>query len=412
MLRNQTLLIIGKVWPEPASSAAGSRMMQLVRLFQNDGWEITFATAAAESDYAEDLKSQGIETAVIELNDSSFDRFIQKLNPGAVLFDRFMTEEQFGWRVAEQCPGALRVLDTEDLHCLRAARQKAWKSGREFTPERLLEEETAMREMASIFRCDLSLIISEAEVNLLKNLFGIRNELIYYLPFLLDEEVPNDLPSFEERSGFVSIGNFLHEPNRNAVLWLKEEIWPLIRKLIPDAELHIYGAYPSQKVFQFHQPGDGFFVKGRAEDALSVLSQARVLLAPLRFGAGLKGKLMEAMRCGTPSVTTSVGAEGMAGEMPWCGFIENEAGSFARAASRLCQNIDVWNRSRKKGFEILSHRFRKELFAETFMNRIKHLQSDLREHRLKNFTGSMLMHHTAASTKYLSKWIEEKNRPD
>ncbi len=412
MQRNQTLLIIGKVWPEPASSAAGSRMMQLIRLFQNDGWEITFVSAAAESEHAADLKSKGIGTASIQLNNSSFDRFIQKLTPGAVVFDRFMTEEQFGWRVAEYCPGALRILDTEDLHCLRTARQKAWKSGCEFKPELLLNEETAKREIASILRCDLSLIISEAEMDLLKNLFGIGEELIYYMPFLLDIKKTEEHPAYDERSGFISIGNFLHEPNWNAVIWLKEEIWPLIRKNMPDAELNIYGSYPSQKVFQLHQPDDGFFVKGRAEEALSVIRKARVLLAPLRFGAGLKGKLIEAMQCGTPSVTTSVGAEGMAGEMPWCGFIEDDAGSFAKAASRLCQNIDIWNSSREKGSEILKRRFRRESFEKSFLDRIKYLQSGLREHRMKNFIGSILMHHTTASTKYLSKWIEEKNRPD
>ena len=224
MQRNQTLLIIGKVWPEPASSAAGSRMMQLIRLFQNDGWEITFVSAAAESEHAADLKSKGIGTASIQLNNSSFDRFIQKLTPGAVVFDRFMTEEQFGWRVAEYCPGALRILDTEDLHCLRTARQKAWKSGCEFKPELLLNEETAKREIASILRCDLSLIISEAEMDLLKNLFGIGEELIYYMPFLLDIKKTEEHPAYDERSGFISIGNFLHEPNWNAVIWLKEEI--------------------------------------------------------------------------------------------------------------------------------------------------------------------------------------------
>jgi len=114
--------------------------------------------------------------------------------------------------------------------------------------------------------------------------------LIYYLPFMLDNISQDDfikMPSFEERRHFVSIGNFLHEPNWDAVQHLKKDIWPLIRKQLPEAELHIYGAYPSQKVFELHNEKEGFIIKGRAQDANQVIGNARLLLAPIRFGAGL-----------------------------------------------------------------------------------------------------------------------------
>ncbi|MBC7607183.1 MAG: glycosyltransferase, partial [Burkholderiales bacterium] len=102
----QTVLIIGFVWPEPNSSGAGTRMMQLIALFQQQGWIVTFACAAGDSDFMFDLASIGVEKVNIALNDSAFDKFIASLNPTIVLFDRFMVEEQFGWRVAEQCPQA------------------------------------------------------------------------------------------------------------------------------------------------------------------------------------------------------------------------------------------------------------------------------------------------------------------
>lgn len=117
-----TLLIIGFVWPEPNSSAAGGRMLQLITQFQQQGFSITFACPAMDSDFMADLSSLNIDKKSIALNCSSFDTFIRELNPAVVLFDRFMIEEQFGWRVAENCPDALRILDTEDLHCLRLAR--------------------------------------------------------------------------------------------------------------------------------------------------------------------------------------------------------------------------------------------------------------------------------------------------
>src|SRR5699024_7195355 len=117
-------------------------------------------------------------------------------------FDRFITEEQFGWRVAEQCPQTLRILDTEDLHCLRRARKKAINEERSFAPEDLLNEETAKREIASIFRCDLSLVISEYELKLLQDLFKIDKTLLHYLPFMLDpigKDTVRSWPAFDER---------------------------------------------------------------------------------------------------------------------------------------------------------------------------------------------------------------------
>jgi len=93
------LLIIGFVWPEPNSSAAGGRMMQLISLFKEEGYDITFASPAMESVYKVDLEALDVEKKSISLNSSSFDVFIKELNPSVVLFDRFMIEEQFGWRV-------------------------------------------------------------------------------------------------------------------------------------------------------------------------------------------------------------------------------------------------------------------------------------------------------------------------
>ena len=115
----KSLLIIGSVWPEPKSSAAGGRMMHLIKCFQELHWKICFASPASDSEFAVNLDDFNIQKERIVLNDDSFDVFIRDLNPNAVLFDRFMMEEQFGWRVAQNCPDALRILDTEDLHFLR-----------------------------------------------------------------------------------------------------------------------------------------------------------------------------------------------------------------------------------------------------------------------------------------------------
>ncbi|WP_426429912.1 glycosyltransferase [Winogradskyella sp. HB-48] len=413
------LLIIGFVWPEPKSSAAGSRMLQLIEQFLNQDFDITFACAAKTSDNTYDVSQLGLKTQTILLNDSSFDEFISQLKPNVVLFDRFMVEEQYGWRVAEQCPNALRILDTEDFHGLRKARELALKEGVDVTVEHL-QNDTTKREIASIYRCDLSLIISEAEIDILTQKFNIDESLLYYLPFLL-EPIPeykiNDLPTFEERQHFITIGNFLHPPNYDAVLYLKQTIWPIIRQKLPKAELHIYGAYESQKVTQLHNEKEGFLIKGFAEDVNVVMQQAKICLAPLRFGAGLKGKLVDAMQNGTPCIVSTIAAEGIfnktdrsLSEVEVNGFIEDNPEAFAQKAVELYTNAELWQDKQDHGFKVLNTRFDNTKFEHDFTQKIEDLSADLKRHRQNNFVGKILQHQTLQSTKYLSKWIEEKNR--
>lgn len=406
----KSILVIGKVWPESTSSAAGSRMMQLLRHFKAKDWNVEFATAASDSAFADDLKSAGIQSATIQLNNSSFDDYVKSLQPNVVMFDRFMTEEQFGWRVAENCPKAIRILDTEDLHCLREGRRLALKNGRAFTVNDV-NNEVAKREIGSLLRCDLSLIISEVERNLLLDHFNLKEELLCYIPILAPNFIVRETPQYEERKHFISIGNFLHEPNWDATLYLKNEIWPIIRSKLPAAEMHIYGAYPSQKVFQLHDDKSGFLIKGRADDAGAVLGKARVLLAPLRFGAGQKGKLLEAMCNGTPSVTTPIGAESMFEEKECPGRISTSTNDFAEAAINLYTNETSWNVAQSKIAPIIQERFNPEKFLPVLDSRIEYLLNHLENHRSRNFMASILLHHQLSSTKYMSKWIEEKNKP-
>jgi glycosyltransferase involved in cell wall biosynthesis len=409
---SKNLLIIGFVWPEPKSSAAGSRMLQLIKTFQLAEYKITFASPCAKTDNAFNLESINVSPTTIELNHTSFDTFVKNLDPEVVLFDRFMMEEQFGWRVAEQCPNALRVLDTEDLHCLRKGRQQAFKDKKKFN-ESYLFGDFAKREIASIYRCDLSLIISETEMDILKHQFKIHDSLLLYTPFMLESVSENDikrLPNFESRNHFITIGNFLHDPNYNAVLYLKESIWPLIKKKLPKAELHVYGAYASQKVNQLHNVTEGFLIKGFTEDVNSVMQVAKVCLVPVRYGAGLKGKIVDAMKNGTPVVTTSIGAEGMFGNLEPNAFIEDNPEAFALKSIQLYEDKQTWGALQANGFRIINNRFDKYLHQQQLLDEILKIVSQLNEHRMKNFTGQMLQHHTLKSTKFMSKWIEEKHK--
>ncbi|MEB0206552.1 glycosyltransferase family 4 protein [Pseudomonas sp. CCC3.1] len=420
------VLIIGYVWPEPRSSAAGGHMMQIIESFLQEGWQITFSSPAGIGEHKADLAAQGINEVTIELNNSSFDAFISELAPDIVLFDRFMMEEQFGWRVEKQCSNALRVLETSDLQSLRDARQQQLKAHLKHNPEQddfshlfapspvetfehMADADLAQREIAAIYRSDLNLMISEYEIDLLVEQFHVPKELLHWCPLMVDS-APVECVPFEQRQHFLSIGNFRHAPNWDAVLWMKTHIWPLIRQQLPEAQLHIYGAYTPPKATALHNPKQGFHVLNWAEDALAVMSSARICLAPLRFGAGIKGKIADAMLCGTPNVTTPIGAEGMHGDMPWAGAIEQSATTIAAAAVELYRNPHAWHLAQQQGQALLNARYLQASHGPALVQRIKDCRAGLEQHRRNNFTGAMLRHHQHKSTQYMSQWIEAKNR--
>ncbi|AWY39260.1 glycosyltransferase [Pseudomonas putida] len=424
--RATKVLIIGYVWPEPRSSAAGGHMMQILESFLEQGWDITFSSPARSGEHRADLGALGINEVPIELNDSSFDTFIRDLAPDVVLYDRFMMEEQFGWRVEKHCPDALRVLETVDLQSLRDARHQRLKQRLKasddaddfselFAPalreefEFMADTDVAQREIAAIYRCDLNLMVSDVEIELLVEQFSVPRDLLHWCPLMVD--LPTGVPvPFEERAHFLHIGNFRHAPNWDAVLWLKTTIWPLIRAQLPGAQLHIYGAYTPPKATALHNPAQGFHVMNWAEDALQVMSAARICLAPLRFGAGVKGKIVDGMLCGTPNVTTPIGAEAMYGDEAWPGAITRTAREFADRAVQLHQDQNRWLQAQAQGFELLSKRYRHNVHGPALISRIEHCLQNLPAIRRDNFTGSMLRHHHHKSTQYMSQWIEAKNR--
>jgi len=406
-MNSTRLLIIGYVWPEPNSSAAGARMMQLIGFFQKLDYHITFVTSARTTPAMINLESLQIDVKEVQPNDDEFDKFVTNLDPQVVLFDRFMMEEQFGWRIDQNCPNALKILDTEDLHSLRKVREQVYKTGENFEDVYKTAEITK-REIAAIYRCDISLIISEYEMNLLIEELKVPAHIVFYLPFMLNANEKTPI-TYAERANFMSIGNFLHEPNWRTVLYLKEHIWPTLRQRIPDAKLNIYGAYPSQKVWNLQNPAENFIVHGRAISAVEVMSAARVCLAPIPFGAGLKGKLAEAMLCGTPSVTTTVGSEAMAGTFSWSGIIANSPSEIIEAAVKLYEDESLWNAKSRQGFLILKQRFDRTMHQDRLEAFLKKVYPRLREHRLENFTGSMMKHHLQRSTYFLSRYIQIKN---
>ena len=394
-------LIIGKVWPEPTSTAAGQRTYDVITSLQLGCWQVHFASAAQRGEYALDLEAIGVTTHEITVNDAAFDPWVEALAPQVVIFDRFMTEEQFGWRVAQYCPEAVRVLDTSDLHCLRLARERVIKSGEALE----LKNEIALREIAAIYRSDLTLIISEFEMEILCDEFGINESLLAYWPFSL--ELSDERVLFENRKNFILMGSLLHLPNLDAARWCKAEIWPLIRQQLPEAELHCYGSYGERYAAELHAPKSGFYFKGRAEDALATMSLYRVNLAPLRYGAGLKGKVFDGFQTSTPTVMTPIAAEGISTNFGWS---HAAAEDFANAALQLYREPEAWRIRQCEERSLCQDRFDSADWLPRLAAIIQCVIGEKVQRREQNFIGKMLRHHQHRSTEFMSRWIEHKNK--
>ena len=187
-------------------------------------------------------------------------------------------------------------------------------------------------------------------------------------------------------------------------------IWPLVHKQLPEAIMHIYGAYLPQQLLEMHNPKEKFLVHGRADNVDAIMQNAKVCLAPLRFGAGIKGKLLSAMQNGTPSVTTTLGAEGMHGILDWNGYIENDHSAFVAAAVRLYTKKEAWQTAQDQAKTLVNTLYNKTSLESILANSTAQLQQHIATHRKQNFIGSLLQHQTMTATKFMSKWIEEKNR--
>lgn len=401
------MLVIGYEWPQPEATAAGQRMWQLLGGFCDAGFEVTFASAAAREPHSLPAESLGIKTHQIRLNHSSFDAFLKASPFDTVLFDRFLTEEQFSWRVREQLPGCELLLDTEDLHSLRQSREKAIKEHRAWRVSDWTESPMFYRELASMIRCDLSLIISEAELELLHSQVPFLKGRLFYLPFQFSTDPAFPGPAFSRRKGFVFIGNGKHRPNLDAITLLKSDIWPLLRERLPEADLSIFGAYLPGAIRELHAPEEGFLVRGWAPKLKTVFQESRLQLAPLRFGAGVKGKILNALRFGLPTLSTRIGWEGIYKGPEQVAFLAESPEEFVRKAASLYTGEEAWKGALEAQLQASSAHFNPSLSSlfETL---------EKREERRASLPGTdrilqnMLRHQAFDRLRYLSRWIEAK----
>jgi glycosyltransferase involved in cell wall biosynthesis len=412
MNQKPTALLFSTVWPEPESSAAGVRQLQWIAFFKKAGFEVVLSSPSKPKDGTE----FGAICIPLPLNRSEVREELRRLDPQVVLFDRFLLEEQFGHFVYEECPQALVLLETVDLHFVRRARQSVRENYLEMDPfpSELYRSETAIRETASIQRVDYSYVVSSFEEELLAQDFGLGLEKVQWVPFLYEPVLfeSHFQKSFSERSGFSWIGNFRHAPNMDGLRWFLAEIWPKVRARLPDAKLNIYGAYPTAEAMGWTNPAKGIVSHGQAKTLEEVFKNARVNLAPLRFGAGVKGKILEGLRHGVPCVTTKVGVEGLLPPKPadfaFPGIEANTVDAFVEGCVSLYENELAWTQKRMDAVRLLDEVYSEAATTPKLLDQLIHLLAKKRLGELPDWTSQILRHELVNSHKYFSKWIELK----
>ncbi len=201
-------------------------------------------------------------------------------------------------------------------------------------------------ELQAVADADATIVVSRIEADILRDLVPAAN--IHRIPI---PRMPNrSTRTFAERSGVLFVGGFAHRPNVDAVLFLVKDIWPIVRRSLPDIELRIVGSGVTPEVSALADPTQGVVIVGFVENLDTETSVARLSVAPLRFGAGIKGKVVSSLLAGLPSVLSRVASEGMglvAGEQMLSGDTADE---IAAAIVALYQDPALWQRIADAGF--------------------------------------------------------------
>lgn len=419
------VVFAGSVWPERTSSAAGVRSADLISILQSHGFQVLCVSPSRLNDHTEVLRTESnVECVQADPNSDAFQKLLLETAPQVVVFDRFTAEEMYGWQAQKYAPEALRVLDLQDVHFLRKAREHSVKKSHQSVDD-VLEagsmidvdpvEKHVIRELAAIHRSDLTLFVSDVERDMLVDRFQIPGDALHRCDFFYPEIVQSTLPAFHDREHVAFIGSFKHAPNVDAVEWTKSAILPLFRSLPAQGdkqpEVHVYGSYGEANRFtKLDDPAGGFRMMGFAPDVHDTLRRYRLTIAPLRFGAGIKGKIADSWFSGTPCVSTGIGAEGMTLDgLQWGGAIANTPDRFAADMHSLYYDEQRWTASQSAGVELCRTRYDRDTNAESFLGRLETALRLKNERCSRNWTGTILWSERFRATEYMSRYIRAKN---
>ncbi len=337
-------IVIDNHWPEPDRDSGSIDIVNLVVALSELGLDVTLAAAkepAGPSAPRDKLQQKGIQCLLTEVH-GSLDQYL--LLHGSE-FDlcvlcRVYCGGEFLETVQQYCHKARVVFNTIDLNFLREERKAKLLNDKQLLdllPQLREREEHIIRES------DATILVSDAERQLIET--SIPEALCIQMP--LARPINPPITPFAQRRGVGFIGGFAHAPNVDAISAFLRETWPLVVQTMPDCELSIVGAEFPQSLLD-GCPGR-VTALGHVSDIGPWFESLRVTVAPLRFGAGAKGKIASSLAAGVPAVVTEVAAEGMSLN-EGCGVVVGkDPVAFATSIQHICTDGELWRRLSDEG---------------------------------------------------------------
>lgn len=337
-------------FPETDRNSGALRVFEIIRILAEEGHSITFlAPSANEPKYREALENFGVECLCDEdravvADVEGFGKMLKEKDYGVAVFVEYFIYNRYApyFRIAlPECRLVLDALDLEHVRCEREAQVLNTREARENAARTRREEVAALRDADAVWT------VTEVEKESVGGI--VPGKPVSVIPNI--HRVDDEVPGYEARSGIVFLGNYHHRPNVDAVHYFMKDIFPSVRSGLPDVEFLIAGAYPDQTLYSYESEWDKVRVTGFVEDHRALLRQCRVGIVPLRYGAGMKGKIGEYMGCGLPCVTTSIGAEGMGLTDGHDALVADSAQDFAKRVVALYSDSALWAQLSKAGIE-------------------------------------------------------------
>jgi GT2 family glycosyltransferase/glycosyltransferase involved in cell wall biosynthesis len=353
------ILIVDALTPDASRDSGSLRLLNIMRLLRELGWRVSFMAdnRSATPDEIDSLGCVGVHVLCKPWSPSLatwLRRECRSLD--AVMLCRHYVAAPNIDLIRRLAPHAKVIFDTVDLHFLREQRAAEHTDNQALAHQ---AETSRRRELALISSCDVTLVVSPVEQALLAQALPQAHvELLSNV-----HEIHGRKTDYAVRNGLVFVGGFAHPPNVDAVDWLTTEIYPRIRAQRSEIALHLIGDMPEAARFRHASPG--IHIHGRVAELAPWMDGCRIALAPLRYGAGVKGKVNMAMSHGLPVVATGIAAEGMQLRDGDDILLADDADSFAAAVLRLYDDEMLWNRLSDGGLENVRQHFSFEAARST-----------------------------------------------
>ncbi len=345
------VLVVDATTPEPDQDSGSVRLVNLLRLLRRSGRHVTFMAdnRAWVPGYTQRLQAIGIEVLYQPWLDDPVD-WLRRHGPGldAVIVCRHYVAAPWLHLVRRYAPRARFVFDTVDLHYLREQRAAELSGSAEIARQAAT---TRAQELRLVRSADVTVVVSAAERALLAvDAPGARVEVLSNIHPVHGCRTP-----WAERQDLWFVGGFQHPPNVDAVTWFVAEVFPAIRARLPGVRFHVVGSKMPAAIRAL--AGDGVEVHGHVADLDPFLDGCRIAVAPLRYGAGVKGKVNMSMSCGQPVVATPMAVEGMHLVDGSEALVAGTAADFADAVVRLYQDQALWQRLSAAGLDNVRRHF-------------------------------------------------------